>query len=157
GVAAIGLLFVALLTATTANAQSADLAITVTDSPDPVPAGGTLTYTITITNNGPDAATNPVVSLMTPPETVFSSVACPMGWVAAPVGTARKDATCSTANLPAGSIATVQFSVKVNGDLPKGVTIFYVAAISSATIDPSTGNNVVSTTTTVDPGFTNTV
>src|SRR5262245_16941290 len=71
GVTAIGVLLVTLVTATAASAQSADLAITVADSPDPVAITGILTYTLTVTNNGPDAATNAVVSLVTPLDTIF--------------------------------------------------------------------------------------
>ena len=87
GIAAIGLLLVALLTATGASAQSADLAITAfTDSPDPVAAGGTLTYTVTVINNGPNAASNVVVSHVTPPNTIANMTGCPMGWATSAVG-----------------------------------------------------------------------
>ncbi len=40
----------------------ADLAITVVSSPNPVQLGGTITHTITVTNNGPDAAEQILIS-----------------------------------------------------------------------------------------------
>ena len=40
----------------------ADLALTKADNPDPAPAGGELLYTLVVTNNGPNHATNVVVT-----------------------------------------------------------------------------------------------
>src|SRR5439155_17156559 len=84
GLIAVGLLFVALLTATGASAQSADLSVSVVDSPDPVAAGGTVTYTITVRNNGPNAATNVAMTTIAPQDTGGPSIpAPPTGWTCA--------------------------------------------------------------------------
>jgi len=40
----------------------AELAVMVADTPDPLTEGSTLTYTIDVTNDGPDAATNTVLT-----------------------------------------------------------------------------------------------
>src|SRR5439155_24328572 len=45
-----------------ARTPQADLSIVKTDSPDPVQSGQELTYTLTVTNNGPDVATDTVVT-----------------------------------------------------------------------------------------------
>ena len=39
-----------------------DLSVTKTDSPDPVSPGGSLGYTITVTNTGPNAVSNALVT-----------------------------------------------------------------------------------------------
>src|SRR5207249_10500917 len=55
---ALELLLVALLTATVASAQTADLAVTQSSTPNPAMAGDVVNVTITVTNNGPSAATD---------------------------------------------------------------------------------------------------
>jgi uncharacterized repeat protein (TIGR01451 family) len=57
-VATIGVLCLAVLTASVASAQSADLLVTKSGVPDPVTAGNQITYTVTVTNDGPNAAQN---------------------------------------------------------------------------------------------------
>jgi uncharacterized repeat protein (TIGR01451 family) len=54
-------------------AEQADLEISKADSPDPVTVGDNLTYTITVTNNGPDAAANVVVTDTLPSGVTFVS------------------------------------------------------------------------------------
>src|SRR5215218_2953416 len=76
---ALGLLFVALLTATVASAQ-ADLAVTKTDILDPVVAGANLTYTITVTNAGPNNAQSVQLTDPVPASTTFVSFTAPPGW-----------------------------------------------------------------------------
>src|SRR5689334_6876392 len=56
--AAVGLLIVALLTATVASAQTADVAVTLTATPNSVTAGTFISVAITVTNNGPSAASD---------------------------------------------------------------------------------------------------
>ncbi|HXA77782.1 MAG TPA: hypothetical protein VNV41_11690, partial [Candidatus Acidoferrales bacterium] len=73
-------------------ANTANLAITNVGTPNPVLAGNNITYTVTITNNGPAAASNPVLtdtfSCTLPPPTggqsacltVTSTTPLPGGW-----------------------------------------------------------------------------
>src|SRR5207247_11469347 len=54
-----------------ARTPQADLSIVKTDSPDPVQSGQELTYTLTVTNNGPDVATDTVVTDSLPSRVTF--------------------------------------------------------------------------------------
>ncbi|MDH3434817.1 MAG: DUF11 domain-containing protein, partial [Gammaproteobacteria bacterium] len=57
-----------------AGPAMADLALTKSDSPDPVFSGGPdVTYTLTVTNNGPDDASNVVLTDTLPAGVVFGS------------------------------------------------------------------------------------
>jgi uncharacterized repeat protein (TIGR01451 family) len=140
GIATIGLLFVAVLTASAASAQTADLAITsYVDSPDPVGAGDSLTYTIMVINNGPNPATNVVVSSAPPANTKGTGLVCPGGWSGIFVGFPRGVSTCRIASLAVNAMATIQVNVLVNTDVALNTLITNTATITSTTVDPSGG------------------
>src|SRR5215210_2108341 len=87
----LGLLFLILLTATAASAQSAELVVTKTDTPDPVNAGNEITYTITVTNAGPNNAQNATATDQIPTNTTLVSATQSQG-------TLSSDGTTITAN-----------------------------------------------------------
>jgi uncharacterized repeat protein (TIGR01451 family) len=109
--ALLGIL-VAILAAYSGGASAApgdaDLSITKADSPDPIVQGNNLTYTITITNNGPLAATNVVVTdnLPSASDVDFTSATPSAGCMKA--GNA---VTCQLGQVNAGAIVTVTIVV----------------------------------------------
>ncbi len=131
-------------TTSLAPANSADLSITKSDSPDPVEPGGTLTYTIMVTNNGPDSASNVVITDSLPASlTLVSSSGCNQD----PNGTP----TCTVGTLANGASAMVTLVTSVSGDASG--TINNSASVSSSASDPVSGNNTANASTTVmQPG-----
>ncbi|MDQ2712609.1 MAG: DUF11 domain-containing protein [Acidobacteriota bacterium] len=130
----------------TSTSTQADLAITqAAPSPDPVVAGTLLTYSFTVVNNGPNDATNVIVS-----DTLYNS-----SYI---LGTPSQG-TCSNSNpypscnlgtLANGASTTVTFQVKptVTGPRTNQGTV-----TSSDVGDPNRGNNASNTvTSTVNPG-----
>jgi uncharacterized repeat protein (TIGR01451 family) len=120
--------------------KSTDLSITKTDSPDPVQEGASLTYSITVTNNGPDAADNVVVTDTLPGSVSFVSATPSQGTCS---GTST--VTCNFGSLSDGASATVTIMVTPNstGEISNTTTV------SSATNDPVPGNNSSTASTTV--------
>ena len=124
-------------------ADCADLSITKTDSPDPVNAGQNVTYTLTVTNNGPSAAQNVVVSdLLSSDLTLVSAVASPAvgSWTS-------PDWTYGT--LASGASFTVTIVATVNSSVPHMTILNNTASVSSTTNDPDLSNNTDSEPTTV--------
>ena len=123
----------------------ADLSITKTDGVSSVTAGGSLTYTITASNAGPDAATGATVA-DTFPASLTGSWTC----VGAGGGTCTAAGSGNindTVNLPAGGSVTYTVSATVS---PAATgTLSNTATVSSATTDPSPGNNSATDTDTI--------
>ncbi len=138
-------------TASTASAQT-DLALTSTASASPVVPGGTITYTQVITNNGPNAATTPVLYEQTPANTTFSSITAPTGWTCAtPAVGATGSVTCTDgANLNANATASFSFVVTVNTGTAAGSTIYNWTDATSQTTDSSPSNNSTTNSTLVE-------
>jgi len=132
--------FVAQILESTANA--ADLAITKTDSPDPVTVGDDITYTITVTNNGPDAPTDVIVTETLPSGVIFVSSSPSQGVCA---GTST--VTCNLGTIDNGLSAAIDIVVTatVTGQLTN------IASASSSLPDPDVTDNSATTSTTVDP------
>jgi uncharacterized repeat protein (TIGR01451 family) len=127
----------------------ADLSIAKADTPDPVAPGGVLTYTITLTNDGPAAAQDVVVTDAVPSNTTFVSATAPAGWtVAAPPVGGTGTITFSRASLGAGESAAFTVVVAVDAGITAG-SITNAVTASSATADPVATNNTATTTTTV--------
>jgi uncharacterized repeat protein (TIGR01451 family) len=150
------LFIVALLFAPVVFAQSADVSVLKTASPEPVAAGGTLTYTISVSSEGPDDASNVVLTDPLPPGVLFQSVSPNAGWICTtPAANATGTLTCSTATFAPG---TVEFSLvtTVSPSVSDGTHLTNVATVSSTTADPLSNNNSSETTSTVaaPPGAT---
>jgi uncharacterized repeat protein (TIGR01451 family) len=123
----------------------ANLSVTKSDSPDPIMTGDLLTYTITVSNAGPDAATNVVITDDLPGSVDFVSADTP----AAPPASCEKKSgkvICSLGTVANDATATA--TVKVRVTKKKG-TIVNAASVTSDVTDPNTANNLATATTTV--------
>jgi len=142
-------LLVSLFVAASAFGQSADQeVVSVVDSPDPVLPGGTLTYTITLRNNGPDPAVNGGINVNLPGGVTYQNTVPPAGFTCTPFGS---NVSCTT---PSFAVSTVVFTMTVVVDaslisFPDG-TLSANFFPSGTTIDPNSGNNMKSASTTYD-------
>jgi uncharacterized repeat protein (TIGR01451 family) len=139
-------------TATTTVQTQADLALTKTDSPDPVVASQNLTYTITLTNNGPSDAQTVSVSDTIPANTTFVSatVTTGTGWsTTAPAVGGTGTVTFTKATVAASETAVFTLVVNVNVNTPNNTVLSNTATVTTATTDPTAGNNSATATTTV--------
>lgn len=104
----------------------ADLTITK----DGTLAGSQIVFTITVTNNGPDDATNVVVTDPLPPEVTYNSDDC--GGMNVPPW------TWNIGSLPVNTSATCNLTVDVNPDATGDVT--NTATVTADQTDPSPGD-----------------
>jgi uncharacterized repeat protein (TIGR01451 family) len=131
-------------TTNTAVTPVADLRIAKTDSADPVIAGGTMSYTLTVTNDGPSAATNVVVTDVLPAGLTFNSATASQGTVANASGTV----TANLGNLANGASATVTINVTVSPTATG--TISNTATVTGTQTDDDATNNSDTETTAVN-------
>ncbi|MCO6458200.1 MAG: DUF11 domain-containing protein [Pirellulaceae bacterium] len=120
-----------------------DLEITKQDDPDPAVAGNQIVYTLVVTNNGPSAATNVVVTDMLPPQVTFVSAMTPQG-------TFNTSPGVVTFNL--GSLAnqaSVQLTVTVMADADERGTLTNTAQVTATETDTDPTNNSDTETTTL--------
>lgn len=121
--------------------DEADLSVTKKDAPDPVHVKGRLTYTITVTNNGPAAATNVILTDDLPATGRFLSATSVAGTCAIQAG----DVVCALGTIGSGSSAEVTIRVRPG----KVGTITNTATVDGAETDPVPGNNTDVETTRV--------
>jgi uncharacterized repeat protein (TIGR01451 family) len=126
---------------------SADVAVAVSDSMDPVKPGQGVTYTTTVTNQGPSAASNVMLS-----ETWSASTSkdLSVGRVTTSGGTCavvgmRLD--CQLGTLASGESATVTIALKPRG----GGSVTLNANASATEFDPDASNNSDTESTAVGP------
>jgi uncharacterized repeat protein (TIGR01451 family) len=131
---------------------TADLSISMGRTPLIVPTGGNVTYNITVSNLGPDAVTGAGVSDTVPGGISGATWTC----------TASGGATCPAANgsgsinglvnLPANT-GSVSFTLTGNVTAAAGASLSNSATVTVpvGVVDPSTGNNTATNTTTVAP------
>jgi uncharacterized repeat protein (TIGR01451 family) len=121
------------------HTASADIVTTASASPDPLSIGGTLTYNVSISNQGPDAARNVLVSASVPSgvEIASASSGCTVSsglW------------QCSLLRLDAGETsASLQLAVRPQ---VAGSLVFSASAVSNAS-DPYSANNTAPVVTAV--------
>ncbi len=135
-------------------APMADLALSIVDSPDPVSAGSNIRYSIFVNNNGPNFATNVVLSTAVPANTTFVSLTQTGKFqftCTTPAAGGTGNITCTNPSLILGRQEIV-LVVRVNPGTPNGTVITRNATISAQTIDPVPGNNSATATTTVGSG-----
>ena len=130
-----------------------DLLVNKSESVDPVAVGDNTVYTIAVTNLGPSAIENVVMTDTLPPTRLsYVSHTVPAGGTCSTVPTVGQiggTLTCSFPTLPAG--ATRNFTVTMRGVI-KGVVNNNVSVSSDETLlgfDSNTANNTDSETTTV--------
>ncbi|GAA1398841.1 hypothetical protein ACFQZ4_30570 [Catellatospora coxensis] len=132
----------------TVVSASADLSVTKTDSPASVLAGNKLTYTLTAANAGPSDAQVTVLTDTLPAGTAYVS------------GVDGNDTTvctlvqpnqvvCALGVLQAGQTKKVYLTVLVAPSVATGTTLTNTVKISSATPDPTPGNDTATKTTPV--------
>ncbi|HWW61901.1 MAG TPA: hypothetical protein VN181_11080, partial [Thermoanaerobaculia bacterium] len=120
----------------------ADLALTKTATPA-ISAGGTITYTLSVTNNGPDAATNVIVTDNFP-DGVTPTTASGANWSCVVGATAI---VCQMPVLGAGNAAPIVIAATGPS---QGGTITNTASVGSSIGDPNPANNSGSATTVVN-------
>jgi uncharacterized repeat protein (TIGR01451 family) len=132
-------------TPTETEDPEADLTITKSDSPDPVFTNGTLTYTLVVTNNGPDAAENVVVTDPLPPGTTLDSYGygTPAG---CGIATTPGTVTCNLGTLDDDETVTITFNVTAP-DFE--ATLTNTASVTTTTLEFNTDDNQDTETTNV--------
>ena len=97
-----------------------DLEVTQVDSPDPVRVGDNVTYTVTVTNNGPDTATDVLLTDLLPTTATLVSATPSTGTCS---GTTT--VTCALGNLTNSATATVVIvaATTVKGTLTNEVSV----------------------------------
>jgi len=117
-------------------AAQANLAVTKT-GPAGVVAGQNVTYTVTVTNNGPSAATNVVVSDPTPANLTFVSN----------TGNCTSAYPCMFPTLNSGQSVTINSTYSTSPSFSGNVT--NTATVSSSTPDPDNSDNSATAVTNV--------
>lgn len=127
----------------------ADLSLSKSDNVDPVVAGESLTYTVGVSNAGPSAAENVVISDFVPAGVSLVSVSGSGGGTcnAGVPGDPFLPTTCSFGTLAAGSARTMTIVVDVHPET-RGA-LLNDARVSSATLDDDTSNDLANETTSV--------
>jgi uncharacterized repeat protein (TIGR01451 family) len=135
---------------TTVGPWSADVSRTKVEDIDPVFPGDNLAYTITVNNAGPSNASTVTLSDTLPAGTTFVSLASPGGWSCmTPAVGDPGPISCSVATLAPGD-AIFTLVVRVAASVAHGTVITNTATGTSATADPTSGNEDGEASTTVD-------
>jgi uncharacterized repeat protein (TIGR01451 family) len=121
--------------------QVVDLKIAKVDLPDPVYSGRELTYTITVSNAGPSAATEVVVTDTLPAHVTFVSATASQGAVSSTAGTVVAQLNTLALNASATITILVQVESRYEGPLVNQ------AAIQGRQYDSDTANNTDTTNT----------
>jgi uncharacterized repeat protein (TIGR01451 family) len=130
----------ATVTTTILAPTVADLGITKTTQSDNAAPGANVLYTITLTNSGPDAAANVVVTDTLPASLLFQSISEPAGFdCTTPAVGASGTITCTAASMAASTTATFTLIVEVAGNATG--TINNTATATSDTDDNNGGND----------------
>ncbi|MCB9436685.1 MAG: DUF11 domain-containing protein [Anaerolineales bacterium] len=110
-------------TDTTPVDAAPELGITKDDGGATTTPGGTVTYTLTYINNGPQAATNVILTDIVPANATFNPGASTGGWVCVPDNSAGSTCTINVGTVAGnGGTGNVTFAVDVANPLPAGVT-----------------------------------
>jgi uncharacterized repeat protein (TIGR01451 family) len=131
----------ALAQFTISNPVSADLAVTAS-GPSSVTAGSNATYTITVTNNGPNAAQNVVLTDTLPTGSSFVSITPAAGNPDSFSFTQSGGTVTGTVgSVAAGNTDSFTLVVSAPSNLANGANFSDSVSVSSATSDPTTSNN----------------
>ena len=141
-------------TAQTTVDTQADLSLTKTGTPDPVPAGSLLDYTLTVTNNGPSAAQDVMITDTTPPNTTFFNAQPSSGSCVTPPpnGTGVIKCTYPGTTLPSQSHSVAITVRTCAADVGTcGGQVINTGQASSSTFDPDSNNSSATANTPVLP------
>jgi uncharacterized repeat protein (TIGR01451 family) len=122
------------------TAGTANLSILMTDAPDPATVGQPLTYTIAVTNNGPDASSNAVVTDVLPSTVTLVSATSTGG-----ACTGTTTVSCALNSLAPGATFTIGIVVTPNAS----GSVSNTATVTALGADPDTSNNSATTSTIV--------
>jgi len=131
-------------TDTDVESTSADVGITLSDASSTYIPGLTSVYTLLMTNNGPSAASNSVLTMSAPAGSSISSWTCT--GVACPA--ASGSGNISQTVLALASAASVTYSVSLSVNANTSGDLISTASVSSGSSDPQLTNNSVSDTNT---------
>jgi uncharacterized delta-60 repeat protein/uncharacterized repeat protein (TIGR01451 family) len=123
---------------------AADVSVSQTDSPDPIVTGTNLTYTITVSNAGPVAATDVVVSDTLPANTSFVSCSATGAGVCGGSGNSR---SVSFASIAPNTSETVTLVATVSCSVANATSISNTVSASTTVFDPNPANNSSTITT----------
>jgi uncharacterized repeat protein (TIGR01451 family) len=124
------------------NRGASDVSVHVAGPTTAVKAGATVTYKVTVRNNGPNPATEVIVSDTLPPSIKFVSATSSQGFC--------QGIVTGTCNL--GTIATgAQLTVTITGRTSKAATISNTVTATAFGVDPNKSNNAAAATVTVVP------
>lgn len=124
--------------AASARGDGADLSVTISDAPDPAVVGSNITFTMTVWNNGPEGASDVVLSGSLPSNAKFQSLRSPEGWACStppPESTGSID--CAAETVISGGRAAVAVVVK---PVAAGIAST-MAAVAGAEPDADPDNN----------------
>ncbi len=120
---------------------TADLSISKDVSAPSIVAGTNVTYTIAVGNNGPDAASNVVVTDNLPAEVAFVSCSTLGGGVCGGSGNNRTITFASLPVGPAGAFALISLVAQVNPLAAVGRLVRNEARVASSAFDPAGADN----------------
>jgi uncharacterized repeat protein (TIGR01451 family) len=126
--------------------NESNLGIVKTGPTTPVTRGNVATYSVTVTNTGPKAATNVVVTDPVPSGLTFNAAASDASCVQQ-----GSNVVCNLGNLALNQPKTVaiSFNVTNNGDTCAETQITNTATVTGSPNDPQTANNSSSVQTTL--------
>ncbi len=127
-------------TTTVPAVTTADLSITKSTAATTAPIGTTYSYTLVVTNNGPDAAANVVLTDTLPSALLFRSITQPSPFACTtPAVGASGTITCTAATLANGASRTLTLVVEVASGASG--SIVNNAGVASDTSDGNGGNS----------------
>lgn len=126
-------------------AAPADLSVSVS-GPSSAVEGGTASYVYRVSNSGPGAAENVVLSAPIPAGAVFLSASFGGGLLLPAGAYSASTGTVTLGALPAGFSGTLTLNVRLPEENP-GIT--FTTSLASSTGDPTPANNTASVTTIV--------
>ena len=118
-------------------------------APDPARSGTEITYALAVSNDGPDVATNTVLTLDLPAGVVFSSANPSSGSCTAPPPGQTGTVVCNFGSIASGQNASVLLAGNVTA--APHTTLTSVLSVTSDKLDPDPSNNHVTRTTAVAP------
>ncbi len=130
-----------------AGVASADLDVDVADSPSPVLSGSTLTWSVVVTNNGPSAAHDIVLTDVLPSDVRVVSISATGLTCHGPRAGATGTVTCTVKTIKKGASREVDIVVSVQ--TPGGGNVSDTASVSESTADPVAANNSATASTAV--------